>query len=103
MGRAAKCLDALGHADEKVRSDVHTAANNHRLADLLVARRNAFPPGPKSARGALAVDEQFSLFVVNSISFKFSSIVSDVINRADPERSPPDVGRMLRLRPRRTN
>src|SRR5204862_6945725 len=74
---AEKSFCARRCAHEQIRAGFHAAADDHRLANLSVARGYFLVSGPECARGAFAVHEQFLVFSIDNVALLLCLVVCD--------------------------
>ena len=90
---------AFGRAGQDVRAGPHAAADDHRLADVAVTRRQFGMTRAEGARGALAMHVQQAALAGDRMHFRLAGVVRDVEQRFQSrlrkqvrERSPASDG-----------
>src|SRR3989304_7862530 len=78
----AECeIHAFLCSRQNIGRGAHGAADENRLTDLSEQFGNCWVPGPKGARGALAVNEELHLFSVHRVLFNFAGVVRYVVKQ----------------------
>src|SRR6266568_6007291 len=72
---AKESVCARGCADEQIRAGLHRAADNHRLANVPVARGHFFLSRAERARRAFAMHKQRFLFSLYDVFFQLGGVV----------------------------
>src|SRR5215216_6310405 len=79
-GGTERTRHAVLGADQYPRCSTHRPGDNHRLADLLIFRRQSRRTRPECPRRTLTMDTHFDLFAIHRMGFKLAHVMSDIVD-----------------------
>jgi len=86
VGSAAEgFLDCPLRPDKEIAASLHRAAEQHRLANHAVHRRQLGPARAEAPRASFSMHQHFLRLVVEHVALHFRYVVGDVVHQAHPE------------------